>query len=323
MPSAPGDRALTGRARAAPTRRMRPLRAPPPTDGHGGRAARRRCRPADGPPRRRALDVIALPVAGDRGRRVDGPRAGPRRRSRGRSPRVHRRRPLPRRSQCGSAPRRPRRHDRAAGPSPCDRSPAAERGHRGVVRGAGVSQELGPGRDVGPSAQQRTALPLGHPAPDPELDPLVERVREALGAHRADPAERRASRCLRPVTKRSSASDVRQRDALRQFHREAMTRSRSVDEVLPTSTDEFQGASVHSQTEGNYSTRPDGRTLRARDVTLRQVRPIALLLGLCLLAGVLVAGMAFPLSPGSAWSPTTRATRSPPSPPTSSTARCR
>ena len=43
--------------------------------------------------------------------------------------------------------------------------------------------------DVGPPPQQRAPLPLRHPAPDPELDPLVERVRETFGAYRADAAE--------------------------------------------------------------------------------------------------------------------------------------
>jgi hypothetical protein len=44
-----------------------------------------------------------------------------------------------------------------------------------------VGEELGPGADVGPAAEQRTSLPLGHPAPDTELGPVVERVRQALG----------------------------------------------------------------------------------------------------------------------------------------------
>ena len=41
----------------------------------------------------------------------------------------------------------------------------------------------------GPAAQQRPALTLGHAAPDPELDPVVERVGQALGAHRAAHAD--------------------------------------------------------------------------------------------------------------------------------------
>jgi hypothetical protein len=51
------------------------------------------------------------------------------------------------------------------------------------------AKELGPALDIRPPPQQRPPLPLGHPAPDPELDPLVECVREAFGAHRADAAE--------------------------------------------------------------------------------------------------------------------------------------
>ena len=41
-----------------------------------------------------------------------------------------------------------------------------------------------------PAAQQRPPLTLGHPAPDPELDAVVERVGEALGPDRASPADR-------------------------------------------------------------------------------------------------------------------------------------
>ena len=43
--------------------------------------------------------------------------------------------------------------------------------------------------DVGPPPKQRAPLPLRHPAPNAELDPVVERVREAFRAHRADAAE--------------------------------------------------------------------------------------------------------------------------------------
>ena len=58
----------------------------------------------------------------------------------------------------------------------------------------GGLQQLTPRRDVGPPAQQRATLALGHAAPDTELDPVVEGVREALGAHRAATADQ-----LRPV----------------------------------------------------------------------------------------------------------------------------
>ena len=37
--------------------------------------------------------------------------------------------------------------------------------------------------------EQRTALPLGHPAPHPELHAIVKRVGPALGHHRAMPAD--------------------------------------------------------------------------------------------------------------------------------------
>src|SRR3954452_1956486 len=38
-------------------------------------------------------------------------------------------------------------------------------------------------------AQDRPALTLGHPAPDAPLDLVVQRLGEALGAHRAPPAQ--------------------------------------------------------------------------------------------------------------------------------------
>ena len=46
--------------------------------------------------------------------------------------------------------------------------------------------------------EQRTALPLGHPAPHAELDPVVQRVREALGADGAAAADQ-----LGPVLRRA------------------------------------------------------------------------------------------------------------------------
>ena len=53
----------------------------------------------------------------------------------------------------------------------------------------GALQELAPRHDVGPAPEQRAPLPLGHAAPHPELDPVVERVREALGPNRAAAAD--------------------------------------------------------------------------------------------------------------------------------------
>ena len=78
-----------------------------------------------------------------------------------------------------------------------------------------------------------------------------------------------------------------------------MTRSWSVDEkMLPTSTDEIQRDSVHSQTGELLLL--DRAPVGFGVVTSRHrlVRPIAVLLGLCLVAGVLVAGIAFPAVAG-------------------------
>jgi hypothetical protein len=61
---------------------------------------------------------------------------------------------------------------------------------RGVVRGAGAEKQLSPRPHVRSGAQQSPALPLGHPAPDAELDAVVECVGEAFGAHRTSAADR-------------------------------------------------------------------------------------------------------------------------------------
>ena len=37
-------------------------------------------------------------------------------------------------------------------------------------------KQVTPRGDVGSTAKKRTTLPLGHPAPDAELDPVVESV---------------------------------------------------------------------------------------------------------------------------------------------------
>ena len=54
---------------------------------------------------------------------------------------------------------------------------------------AGGLEQLPPGRHVGPAAEQRTALTLGHAAPDAELDAVVEGVGQALRADRAAHAD--------------------------------------------------------------------------------------------------------------------------------------
>jgi hypothetical protein len=53
----------------------------------------------------------------------------------------------------------------------------------------GAVEQLAPAHDVRPAAQQCAALALGHAAPHPELDAVVERVGQALGAHRAAHAD--------------------------------------------------------------------------------------------------------------------------------------
>src|SRR5260370_79008 len=50
-------------------------------------------------------------------------------------------------------------------------------------------KQLAPRGHFGPAAQERTPLPLGHPTPDTELDSVVERIRKALRANRAAPAD--------------------------------------------------------------------------------------------------------------------------------------
>src|SRR5699024_5397396 len=63
------------------------------------------------------------------------------------------------------------------------RRPSAPHGLLG-----GAAQQGSPVAHVGVAAQQPAALALGHPAPHPEVDAVVEGVGEAFGAHRASPA---------------------------------------------------------------------------------------------------------------------------------------
>ena len=50
-------------------------------------------------------------------------------------------------------------------------------------------EQFAPRGHFGPPTQERTPLPLGHPTPDTELDSVVERIRKALRANRATPAD--------------------------------------------------------------------------------------------------------------------------------------
>ncbi len=52
-------------------------------------------------------------------------------------------------------------------------------------------EEVGPGNYFGVLLEQGTALPLGHTAPNPELDPVVQRVGSAFQDHRTVPADHR------------------------------------------------------------------------------------------------------------------------------------
>ena len=63
--------------------------------------------------------------------------------------------------------------------------PEAGGAQAALVLVAGGLEQGAPRRDVRTAAQQRPALTLGHAAPDAELDPVVQGVGQALGAHGA------------------------------------------------------------------------------------------------------------------------------------------
>ena len=58
----------------------------------------------------------------------------------------------------------------------------------------GHLQQVSPGVHIRTPPQQRSPFALGHPAPHPELDAIVQRIGEALGTDRASSADQ-----LRPV----------------------------------------------------------------------------------------------------------------------------
>src|SRR6201996_5096496 len=58
-----------------------------------------------------------------------------------------------------------------------------------LVAVTSLLQQLAPGLHVGAPAKQRTALPLGHAAPDAELNAVVQCVGQAFGPHQATPAD--------------------------------------------------------------------------------------------------------------------------------------
>src|ERR1700755_773890 len=70
---------------------------------------------------------------------------------------------------------------------------------RPLVLVAGALEQVAPRGYVGAPAEQRPALPLGHPAPDTELDSVVERIRKALRSNRASPADQLGAILLCPL----------------------------------------------------------------------------------------------------------------------------
>src|SRR5215471_10132493 len=63
----------------------------------------------------------------------------------------------------------------------------------------GVLKQFAPGGHVGTAAKQGPALAFGHAAPDTELDPVVESVREALGTDDAATADQLGPVLRRPL----------------------------------------------------------------------------------------------------------------------------
>src|ERR1700722_8299186 len=58
-----------------------------------------------------------------------------------------------------------------------------------LVTVTGRLEQFAPRLDIGPAAQQSAALAFAHSAPDADLNPVVERIRKALGTDRAAPAD--------------------------------------------------------------------------------------------------------------------------------------
>src|SRR3954454_23154808 len=118
-----------------------------------------------------------------------------------------------------------------------------------------------------------------------------------------------ASRCAAPTTNRSSASFVRHFAATRQFHCSVMVALLVVPcgPVLATGTARIIGAGRPTRNRAKILNPPlgdvpdeaaTGPPVPSPTVGSRALRSIGLLLGLCALAGVLVAGMAFPVVAG-------------------------
>ena len=82
----------------------------------------------------------------------------------------------------------------------CDQAVSWRRARRPapLVLVTGALQQLAPRRHVGAAAEQRPALALGHATPDAELDAVVQRIGQALGADSAAAADQ-----LGPVLRRA------------------------------------------------------------------------------------------------------------------------
>src|SRR3954451_4424702 len=116
-----------------------------------------------------------------------------------------------------------------------------------------------------------------------------------------------ASRCAAPATNRSSASAVRHFAAPRQFHCSVMVAL--LDPAVRSSRPAQENhRSAPSPSEPSKNTQPAPRDVPDEGATTghvpsgpvgsRALRSIGLLIGFCVLAGVLVAGMAFPVVAG-------------------------
>src|SRR5215467_8240072 len=91
---------------------------------------------------------------------------------------------------CGQPPGGSPKGGRAGRAVSCSRSAGDQFVFRlALVLVAGLLKEVPPGGDVGAAAQQGAALPLGHAAPDAELDAVVQGVGQALGPHGAATAD--------------------------------------------------------------------------------------------------------------------------------------
>src|SRR3954469_17339882 len=81
----------------------------------------------------------------------------------------------------------------------CGRRPGSDDLEHALVLAPRGLEQATPRLDVRATAQQCAALTLGHAAPHAELDPVVERVSEALGADHARHADGLRAILSRPL----------------------------------------------------------------------------------------------------------------------------